>query len=321
MPSFYNNLFGVEITVLGIITAAIFVLIQSLHSNFSYHHILSLIKRPLLVLYSTVAVATVLITSISSLLLSLDRHNFISKYDLEIDRYLVQEYVALCILFLFFFSILIRLIVLFKGIGLLNPSNLLLISRREINSKLLRLYLFKKYGIKKPSAFDFQHNINIDVRSLTLNESHIIDSTTLNQEGREKIEEQKIQDKNKLEKANAKYSKLKTSVEQTLDIFEGLLIILDKAIATRDTNTVRKSIEILTEVSNDFIKTFPQSKELPTRLGWEPDSQLAAYYARYIGELLVTLLENCQRHNTLSLSLYFIRATKDIALSKDSSIN
>ena len=67
LQAYYNNLFGIEVTTLGIITAGVLVFLQILHSSYSYKDMFLSLQRKSVRLYAMLSVSVVLLTGSASL--------------------------------------------------------------------------------------------------------------------------------------------------------------------------------------------------------------------------------------------------------------
>ena len=70
MDNFFNTLFGIEVTIFGIISAVILVFIQLIYSNYSYKHISHILRNKYLVLFIIFSTVDLLLTSVASFILS-----------------------------------------------------------------------------------------------------------------------------------------------------------------------------------------------------------------------------------------------------------
>src|SRR6266705_1239621 len=99
LANFYNNLFGIAITVLGIIAAVRLVFLQILHSNFSYRAMLLSLKRISLGLYALLSVVVILLTGFGSLHFAMGAHDFVSTFDFGTSTFFKSDYTLIALLF------------------------------------------------------------------------------------------------------------------------------------------------------------------------------------------------------------------------------
>jgi len=115
MPAFYNNLFGIEITVFGIITAGIFVFLQILHSNFSYKDMLLSFKWVSLATYSVLSVFVILITGLGALHFAMGIHDLLTHWDLNSSIIFGSDYTIASIFVGFLISTVLGVVTIFES--------------------------------------------------------------------------------------------------------------------------------------------------------------------------------------------------------------
>ena len=288
LQNFYSNLFSIEITTLGIIAAAIFVVLQILHSNFSYRDMMLSLRQVSLVFYILLSIIVILITGLGTLHFALGTHDFV-PVDLRTTAFFGNNYTAAALLLGFLVSAGLGLLTIFGSIKLLNPASLIRKHLDELTRSAVGRFLYRKYGVPMPSFMP----ISI---SYSLPDS----SRTPASEVEQKEEQKSREAKYAAEQAN--YERLKKEVEGAPDVFEGFESLVLKAVAAGDTATVRNAIEDwiskLKVILHDADPSFPNR-----------------YLATYVAESLRSFLEACKKHNTQSLSPEFVRATRTVALA------
>jgi len=103
---YYNELFGIEIAIFGIISAVILVFIQLIYSSYSYRHIGHILTNRWLLLYFFFSTIDLVITSAGSYFLSLGSHNIIPSIYFATDIIISNQFYSLACLLLIFISIL-----------------------------------------------------------------------------------------------------------------------------------------------------------------------------------------------------------------------
>ena len=97
--NFYNTLLGIEIAVFGIISAVIFVFVQLVYSKFSYKLINSILANKWLVGFYLLSFIDLLLTSIGSIFLLFNEHNYFPNINFGFNKIILsQYYVLICIL-------------------------------------------------------------------------------------------------------------------------------------------------------------------------------------------------------------------------------
>jgi len=287
LANFYSNILGIEITVLGIISAAIFVFLQILHSNFSYKVMMFSLKRISLVIYAVLSILVILVTSLGTLHFTMGAHDFIPQWNLYSFCFFESNY-TVAVLFLFFLlSIALGIITIFQSIKLLNPSFLMRRHLEKAKNDLIKKSLHNRYGVPKPFPL-------VSILYATQGEDDKPEEKAAQEEEIKRKEEE-------FEKENKRYEQLKAASEKAPDIFEGFENLLVKAISQGNRGVVKKAISDFKDkfeaVLNDADESFP-----------------AKHLATYVGESLGIFLEACRKNDTMSFAPQFIRATREIAL-------
>lgn len=289
LQAYYNNLFGIEVTTLGIMTAGIFVFLQILHQSFSYKDMLFSLRRVSVVLYAIASVIVVALTGWGSLFFATATREYVPWCHYTIARVIFEsDFTATFVLFAFLVSAALGIYVIYGSIMLLNPSSLLRKHLGALERNNIAKFLYRKYGVPEP----FPH-----IRIVFMAMDKKGRKKRLKKDEKEKEEE----DEAKYKKESEEYERLKKEVVDAPNVFEGFTNILSRAIAAGDTGTVRDAIaglvSTMKEVLSNADSSFPSN-----------------YLARYTGESLSMILEMCRRHDMWSLSPQFTRASREIAL-------
>jgi len=144
MSDYYNSLFVIQVTVFGIGFAGLIALMQVLRPLLSFKSTQRMIKGTMFIATSALLVASILSTSISTLLLSLKGHDFL-WFDAHTDMIIHSEW----------FAILNLLIVIVTFVGLvwaviqetkyLIPSNALAFLAQQTTPEVIRPYFEDTY--------------------------------------------------------------------------------------------------------------------------------------------------------------------------------
>ena len=284
---FYSTLLGIEVTILGIIAAATFVLLQMLHSNFSYKDMLISLKRPSLSAFFILSVLLVIFTGLGLLHNTLAIHDFVLRINLNSGLIFNNSYVLLGVLVSFLLSISLGVFSIFESIRLLNPSTLIRKHIDLMSAENIEKFLYRKYGVQEP------------FRPISFSISFSGQENTP-----EEVAKKESEDKKKEEEyiAQVKHTEiLKKQVANSEDVFEGFENLLIKSIAQADQGTFKyalvdyevKIVSIIGSVS----KTFPLKE-----------------FAVYIGESLNIYLEATRKHNVVSFAPRLIECTRKICI-------
>jgi hypothetical protein len=149
LAGFYNNLFTIQVTVFGIIIAAVFVLVQ-IAAAFSDRHSLRLLTDRILIIYFILSVPTLVLTATGGLLLSFQKHNFVPFWNLHFRPLLTASWTPALLLFLTGMSVLMFIWFVYRNLRYLHPHRILLLASQSVKPHEIRLFLFNEYGIDPP---------------------------------------------------------------------------------------------------------------------------------------------------------------------------
>lgn len=289
LQAYYNNLFGIEVTTLGIMTAGIFVFLQILHQSFSYKDMLFSMRRVSVVIYAILSFFVVGLTGWGSLFFATATREPVPWCHYTIVRVVFEsDFTATLVLFVFLISAGLGIYVIYGTIKLLNPTSLLHKHLGALDNKSIARFLYRKYGVPEP----FPH-----MRIVFM----ALDKKGRKKRPKKEEKEKEQEDEAKFTKEREEYERLKNDAVGAPDVFEGFTNILSRAIAAGDTGTVRDAIAGLISTMKGTLSNADSSFPIN-------------YLARYTGESLSTFLEMCRRHDMWSLSPQFIRASREIAL-------
>ena len=274
LSNFYNTLLSIEIAVFSIIVAAIFVFLQLVYTNFSYRQVKFIFRNPYLLSYFIVSWIDLFITAAGSFCLAVNKTN-------PVVTNLI--FVLLCLI-LMVFSIALFFVLIFKNLGYLEPSKILLLLGQNIKYEPIRNFLFKKYEIKNPAE-------EREIRTIF------------------NIEETSEEDDRKLKIDLERYNRLKEVVKSATDPLEPINEITIQSINKADLKTLNESMELICEISKKFVSKIPQIDE---KNEWNPDSALSNHYADYLVEMMHAQIEMCERQKLESLKLKVLDTSKII---------
>lgn len=301
---FYTTTLGIEIAIFSIITAVIFVFMQLVYLNYSYKHLGFIFVTPLFIIFSISSVITFLFTAFGFLSIFLNKES-------KIQIFFSNIYIFIGILVMIIASISIFFLFVYKKFKFLQPSKALLLSGNNIKFQDLRLFLFKKYGIKSPedlSFMDISRNYKYDLKETNQKQvnTNNIDTDELTTAVK-KIKEQDPNYKIYLKK----YKELKNKSNSAFNPLEPVNDIIFKSIVKLDIKTVIEARDIICKVIKNFVSDVPKvsNKEI-----WKPDNNLIAYFIDFTLESAEVQLEICDSQKMHALKLEIMEITKCLYL-------
>lgn len=288
IASFYNNLLGIEITILGIITAGIFVFIQILHSNFSHKDLTLSLRRISIAIYFLLSALLIVITGIGALHFAMSPHDLIPQWNLGIKTIFESDVALISIFVGLLFSASLGIYIIFESIRLLNP--LFLMQRHLVGAKkeAIKRFLYNRYGVPEPYP-----PISIFYTIMGVEETEEEKNA---KEAEVKAKEAKFQEDSK------KCELLKKEAENAPEIFEGFENLLIKAMSQGDRSAVKNGLNKYESTISEIVLTAEES--FPIK-----------HLATYVRENLKITLESCKKHNTQSFAPQLIRTSYGIATS------
>lgn len=292
---FYATLLSIEVTILGIIAASIFVLLQMLHSSYSYKDMLISLRGSSLLIFAITSTTVIIFTAFGLLHYAMGYHDLIPKWNLGVIDIFSNDYVLTVTLVIFMSSVGLGIVTLFANIKLLNPPTLVKKHLGELNVSSIENFLYKRYGVTEP------------IRPI-LSQIRFI--------GREDGEDETIDliDKEKAEETYTdhirKYESSQAKAKKGTDIFQSLENLFIKTISQGDRGTFKIS---LSDYETRIISVIEES----------PSDFPSQYLSQYLGESLNIYIEACRKHNQNTLTLELIRSTNRIilTLSKNTKSN
>jgi hypothetical protein len=155
--AFYGSLLGIQATLVGIISAVVFVYLQLSFGNVPTSQIGLLFKDSTLRIFTAIESASILVTAIGWMFLSAPTHNFVPAFDLHSNDFFLNPITMGACLVLTFSGILPFAIFVVKYFDYLHPSRVLLIALNRLAPRQVELYLYKISDVNPPNrrmAFD-----------------------------------------------------------------------------------------------------------------------------------------------------------------------
>lgn len=288
VANFYNNILAIEITTLGIIATGIFVILQMLHSNFSYKDMLLPLKQVFLLAYVILSIPVVLFTGLGSLHFAMGAHDLIPYFNLNLSTIFESDYTTSTIFIIFLLSIFLGVKAIFEIIKLLNPTFLMRKHLEMVDNKAVEKFLYNRYGVPKPFP-------PISILYTFIGETETTQAK-IEKDTKIKNEEKIFIDGNK------KYEDLKTFCKNAPDVFEEFENLLIKAISQGERGVVTKAIS---DFKFKIINTIERSDEsFPFR-----------HLSTYSGESLNMFLESCRKNDAISFAPQFVRMSREIMVA------
>lgn len=287
VANFYNNLLGIEITILGIITAGIFVFIQILHSNFSHKDLSLSLRRISIVLYFFLSVSLIVLTGIGALHFAMSPHDLIPRWNLGLKD-IFESDISLIIIFAgLLASAALGVFIIFESIRLLNPFFLMRGHLENSDIKTIKKFLHNRYGVPEPYP---PVSIFYTLQG--------VEETEEEKSARDLEVQQKQQ---KFEEDVAVARQLKAESENAPDVFEGFENLLIKSMSQGDRSAVKNGLRSYESKIKEVILTADTTFPIN-------------HLATYTRENLSTSLEACRKHNTQSFAPQLIRTSCNIAI-------
>lgn len=312
IASFYNNLFAIEITVFGIIAAAILVFLQIVYSQFSHREVNVIFRNTYFLLYLIISTLTLLITAIGSLISSFPKPDFLSQINIyDIFR---SEKWALILLLSFLFSLGLFVAFTVSNIRFIRPSRIALLISKKVKQEKIKEYLLRKYGVPAPNQWPsikivFKRAPDKDsIINLQTNQTN--GTPRLLEKESEEIQSEKRQEEKKFAENKDQYEKIKIAVAQVRDPLEPLDALTLRAINTSDFTTLNELQSILFDISSSFINANRQYKDLKE---WSPYSGILEKFFKYLTGLLKIDLDMCDRQRLDSAKIIFLETTERIS--------
>lgn len=279
MANFYNNLFGIEITILGIITAGIFVFIQILHSNFSHKDLTLSLRRVSIVVYFLLSALLILMTGIGALHFAMSPYDLIPRWNLGIKT-IFESNIALIAIFVgLLVSATLGIYIIFESIKLLNPIYLMRRHLVKADNETIKRFLYNRYGVPEPYL-----PVSIFYTILGVDET-------------KEEKEAEVREKQKNFEVDVKKSDLlKSEAKDAPDVFEGFENLLIRAMIQGDRSTVKNGLEDYESKIKEVILSIDESFPIQ-------------HLATYVRENLNISLESCRKHSTQSFAPQIMRTS------------
>jgi len=290
MSDFYNNLFAVEITAFGIITAVILVLMQLFHGQFSYRQVGLIFRSGFFALILLMSSFTVVVTCIASVLLALPYHDFFPKVNFHSREIFLNGFTPIILVFLFFLSMFLFIVWILINLRYLKPSNTLVLEAERIKQESIKEFVLKQYGVSRPQP-------KFEVKTEEEGESGELSITLRTEETENHIKE--------------RYERIKKKVKSAKDPFEPLIPIIVKALKESDLTTIDDFCDFIVRISDSFIGSFGKRGKHSDQ--WDPYDDLIEKYLHFLTDYLRILMELTEKHQLILGKLRFLQASQNIA--------
>ena len=270
---FYNSLFAVEFTVLGILISGIFLFLQLIYQDRLYKF-LDRTSHVRLICVGALSLISLGITATGALFTAFPNHHFIPFYNFSSTNYVLNSWFALLALALFFISTIPAIWVAIVGIFSLQPSGLIKSASKNISGVEIRRFLIKEFGIAEP--FDIEAVVG----------------SILNEEDEDTASDEHGKAANENEKAL--YDKLVANNQTAGDPLEFIGQIAIRAIRQRDGVAFENALDafggILEKESEVFVEPLSAGK-------WNPNNDHAEHLITYLLRCVSTLISECKKEN------------------------
>lgn len=287
MENFYHTLFTVEITLLSIVAAAVFVFVRILYNRFSHYEASAILKNNWLITYFVISFFTLLYTATGLLITSFPNSNpipFIEKSWLFIFE---NSWSGLGIVFFFIVSVGLLIKITLETSEYMNPDNAVPISADAMKYDLLKDFLLNQYGVPKP------------MQSILIYIEH--------QEGEKERLSEEDEDYD-IEEDIKRQKEIINKVKNSQDPLKPLDRFIMTAIRDQDVSMLRAGCRELQSISIKFIN----SQKVKFSKKWNPNSQLVNNYLDYFVDNISLYLDWCDDKNFVIGKIELLKLTKKI---------
>lgn len=166
LSAFFLTLFGIEVTIFGVISAVVLVFVQLVYSNFSYRDIRIVFADFFLILYIVFAAFALGLTIVASLSLSLGSHDLVPHVNFGIKELIANDYYATACLALVILSIAVFAVSLIRNLRYLQPTRVLFLLAKRIENESFAFFLWNQKGITAPFELEIDgKGIHADKKS------------------------------------------------------------------------------------------------------------------------------------------------------------
>jgi len=284
IADYYNNLFTIEIAVVGIISAVFFVFLQIIYTKYSYREVKVMLQNKYLISYFLINAVLISYTAFGSLFMSF-KHDYFKCTNFYSAELYNNENVAAISLMLFILSHFLFVLFAYTNFKFFQPSKIALYFGEKIGNKQIKYFLLHKYGVPSPKEWDMLKNFSITYGG---------DVVEGNQNEIAKKEQAKsIERKIQLEKNKKEYELIKKQIKGTVNPFEPINNLIINSINSMDLTTLQEALAIIIDISDKFIK---KDRDVNTD-NWNPYSGMYLNYITYTKEMLYTFIQMCDRQN------------------------
>lgn len=317
----YKFIFNLEMALLGIVSACLFVFVQLIYTRFPSREIRRISSMKLLYIFLFIIISSLAISAIGSFLLSLGKHDFFKNYDFGLKVILEDPGFLLLNFLLFTSSIILSVFVIKYASRYLQSNTLIKAASKSITYKEILNFLFQKYGLQMPYkqiivSFDY---IKPEVKELEerikegiiKNEQIDIDETEEAKKIKEKLAHEEVENDTRYENEVRRYNKLHRNLRQPKGTLTAFTDLGNLAILNSDRGAFNEYLVGSLEIFSDFIIHWKQERE--TVDGWDPHSDLIEKYVKYISELWLIQLNNTQNSSLPDFTLEILHLSKKFA--------
>lgn len=302
--SFYNTLFGIEVTVFGIIFATIFVFVQLVFSKFSHRQLTYIFLDKFLILYLVISLLNIALTVGGSYFLSLPAHNFLPWFDLNTNVIVSSPiYVLICVI-LFFISIGIFGFIVANNLPYLSPKTILILYSKKIQYKQIRDFLLNKYGVSIPYKYEvFRYSKYTSM----LSEIEATDEKEI-EKIRKETDKKAKKDKKIYDDIVSKSKETEIEVSNAEDPLLPLSELTSSLIVNLDSHSLQEAVKCVEDIIDDFFTSAPKLNKK-----WIPEEEIATKFTNYIIEFIDEQFEIAAIQDVTSLQKKLISLTKTLA--------
>ena len=319
--SYYNTLLTIEVAVIGIIVAAIFVFVQLVYSRFSYKEVRQILLDPSLIAFLILSAAVLGFTSLASLSLALGSHDFFPRFNFNTRAWITDPHILLSLSILLLATALLFLLLIARNLKFLHPGNLLAFSSRTWKKDYVKKYLFNKYGIPEPypaisilfslDESEYEGALAEVEEELRMKMTGEKSEVKQKSDARIKFEKEQREKEEQHEKDLLSYEQLQKKVKNTQNPFSDANQIALEAIGRLDLRTYYR---FLAELESFFSSLFDQLDEQSQQsISWNPNKDLPEHAVRLLIDLFLSHLEMIDQFGLHSARIEILRTTDRLA--------
>lgn len=316
LSGYYNTLLGIEVTVLGVVAATIFVLVQLIYSRFSHREVKAVLATTYIYASAIAGLILLAITGVTSILAALGSYDFIPRYNLKTVDLIGSEYFVLILSVLFALLAVSFLVWAVSNLRYLHPTRLLMLFSRNVTNDRIRDFLYDKHGVPSPNFPNpiisvIEHNAAIreyeeEMKGKLLGQK--VKSRPKSQQ-RLKWEADLRERQEQLEIDRVEHERVQNSVKDSEDPFEPIQQVAQQALSGADFIAYREYSREYARIAKSFLSSIQDTEDSR----WNPQANLANDFVTNFVNGARAQLEIIDKHSLDSAHLLVLAISNLIA--------